>query len=185
MRPFFALLVVLVAVAGCGDEAPPPPEPAAATSGAAHGCVISRVRYDSYPGRAPGLGSLPWVRGEPASSGLVALLWYWPQEWSERRVRRLRIFTGGRAPGGYNVKVMWVFVGDAARSRGGDTLVVRGRRVGSRGRFRQSFGAIGYEGQDGAPSFASIIDVPRPGCWRLSLRTGELRGRVTVRAVDG
>jgi hypothetical protein len=183
VRALFAVVLV-VTVAGCGAEQDAP-KPAAATSGSAQGCVVSRVRYDPYPGGAPGLGSLPWVRGRPASSGLVALLWYWPQEWSERRVRRLRIFTGGKAPGGYNVKVMWVFVGDAARSRGGDTLVVRGRRVGGRGRFRQSFGAIGYEGQDGAPSFASIIDVPTRGCWRLSLSTGGLRGAVTVRAVGG
>jgi hypothetical protein len=95
-------------------------------------------------------------------------------------VRRARIYTGGRAPQGYNVKVMWVFVG---RRGGGERLVVRGRRLDGRGSFRQSFGAIGYEGQRGAPSFASIIDVPRPGCWRLDVRTGDLRSSVTVRAV--
>jgi hypothetical protein len=185
VRACFALILAVLIV-GCGDDSPSP-RPAAAASSAtpAAGCVLSRVRYDAYPGTGKGLSGIPWVQGEPASSGLVALLWYWPPEWTKAGVRRARIYTRGKAPQGWNVKVMWVWVGDAARSRGGSTLVVRGRRLNGRGSFRQSFGSIGYAGQDGAPSFASIIEVPRPGCWRLSLSTEGLRGTVTMRAVRG
>ena len=52
------------------------------------------------------------------------------------------------------------------------------RRVGARA-------PRAYAGQNGAPSYASGIDVPRPGCWRLSARTAGLSASVIVRAVAG
>jgi hypothetical protein len=42
-----------------------------------------------------------------------------------------------------------------------------------------------YSGQRGAPSYASVIDVPEPGCWRLHLSTGSLRASVVFRAIAG
>ena len=51
------------------------------------------------------------------------------------------------------------------------------------GTFRETFSAISYAGQEGAPSYASILDLDRPGCWRLTLTTGELRAHVDIRAV--
>jgi hypothetical protein len=80
---------------------------------------------------------------------------------------------------------MWVFLGRSARGRGGQQLSVKGRRLDGPGRFRASFAAIGYGGQRGAPSYASTIDVPEPGCWRLSLSTGELRADADFLAVEG
>ena len=148
-------------------------------------CRPARVRYDHYPGGADALAGLPWVAGEPAESGLVALLWYWPRDWQRQRLREARIFTGGVAPAGYNVKVMWVFLSAAARGRGGSTIAVEGRRVDGQRTFRQEFTAIGYEGQNEAPSFASIIDVPATGCWRLTVSTGDLSASVDLRAVRG
>jgi len=77
-------------------------------------------------------------------------------------------------------------VGEAARDRGGEELVVAGRRLDADGSFTQRFGAISYAGQDGAaPWYASGIDVPRPGCWRLRVRTAGLSVSVIVRAVAG
>jgi hypothetical protein len=148
-------------------------------------CKPPQVQYTPYPGRGEGLSQLPWLRGEPHESGLVALLWYWPQSWQRQQVREARIFTGGVAPAGYNVKVMWVFLGRAARARGGSELVVEGQRLDGPGAFRDSFAAIGYAGAEGAPSYASIIDVPKPGCWRLTLATGALRAHMDFRAVNG
>jgi hypothetical protein len=43
--------------------------------------------------------------------------------------------------------------------------------------------AISYSGQNGAPSYASIVDVPTAGCWRLRLSTGTLRASVVLQAV--
>jgi hypothetical protein len=143
------------------------------------------VQYTDYPGTGEGLSGLPWVRGEPPDAGLVGLLWYWPQDWQRRHLREARIFTGGVAPAGYNVKILWAFLAPSAKDRGGGELVVEGDRLDGPGAFRQEFAAIGYAGQRGAPSYASIIDVPRPGCWRLTLTTGDLRASVDFRAVRG
>jgi hypothetical protein len=114
---------------------------------------------------------------------LVGLLWYWPESWHQRRLRSARIFTGGRAPAGYSTKILWAFLGRSAKGQGGARLVVRGRRLDQPGSFRQEFAAISYSGQQGAPSYASIIDVPEPGCWRLQLSTGSLRASVVFQAV--
>jgi hypothetical protein len=41
---------------------------------------------------------------------------------------------------------------------------------------------IAFSGQTG-PSFASIVDVPEPGCWRLDLSTGQLRASLVLLAI--
>jgi hypothetical protein len=114
----------------------------------------------------------------------VGLLWYWPPEWGHRHLTEPRIYTGGEAPQGWSTKILWVFLA-GSRSRAEDRLTVRGRRLDGPGAMRQRFAAIGYAGQHGAPSFASIIDIPRPGSWRLQLSSGELRGTVDLRAIRG
>jgi hypothetical protein len=168
----FGLLVV-----GAGDLG------AASPAESAPACNPARVEYSRYPGGDSRLGGLPWVRGEPRGSGLVGLLWYWPESWRSRRLRAARIFTGGVAPAGYSTKILWAFLGRSAKGHGGARLVVRGRRLDGPGSFRQEFGAISYSGQRGAPSYASIVDVPGPGCWRLRLSTGTLRATVVLQAV--
>ena len=156
---------------------------AASTSQRATTCDSARVNYTRYPGGDSRLGGLPWVRGEPRSVGLVGLLWYWPETWHRRQLRSARIFTGGVAPAGYSTKILWVFLGRAATGRGGPRLVVRGRRLDRPGSFEQEFAAVAYNGQQGAPSYASIVDVPSAGCWRLRLSTGTLRANVVFQAV--
>ena len=81
------------------------------------------------------------------------------------------------------MKILWVFLGRSAKGRGGVQLVVRGRRLDKPGSFRQAFAAVFYSGQQGAPSYASIVDVPTAGCWRLQLSTGTLRSSVLFQAV--
>jgi hypothetical protein len=202
-KTILGVLVASVAFAASGcsrsqdtaSDAVPPTEPPAssatstseapASAEAVTSCTPPRVRYTPYPGGDESLSEIPWIRGEPNSAGLVGLLWYWPEEWQRQRLREARIFTGGTAPAGYNTKVMWVFLAEAAKGRGGETLVVEGRRLDGDGAFRQEFAAIGYAGQEGAPSYASIIDVPEQGCWRLQLSTGELRAQVDLLAVEG
>lgn len=145
-------------------------------------CSPARVYYTRYPGGDERLAALPWVRGEPHSAGLVGLLWYWPENWQQSRLPSARIFTGGMAPAGYSTKILWAFLAPSAQGRGGSRLVVRGRRLDRPGSFRQEFAAISYEGQRGAPSYASIIDVPQPGCWQLQLSSGTLRASLVFRA---
>jgi hypothetical protein len=146
-------------------------------------CPVSTVRYDAYGGHDHSMDRTPWIKGRPAGSGLAALLWYWPDEWKRSGERRARIYTGGTMPQGWSTKVLWAFVGPKHRNRGSARLTVRGTRLDARGRFTQRFGAIGYEGQAGAPSYASIIDVPSAGCWRLDVSTRKLHASVVVRAL--
>ncbi len=62
---------------------------------------------------------------------------------------------------------------------------MRGTRLDAPGSFKQTFVAIYYAGQNGAPSFASIVDIPHRGCWRLQLSMGRLRASVVMLAVAG
>jgi hypothetical protein len=94
-----------------------------------------------------------------------------------------RIFTGGVAPAGYNVKVLWMFVSPRARVRSGTTLVVRGTQLDGSAVFQQKFSRIGYGSDNGPPAYASIIDVPSAGCWRLEIRSGRLKAQVSLRAI--
>jgi hypothetical protein len=192
-----ALLLVAVAASGCSSSksASNPTGPTSSDSttstrtaeidAPAGPCHPPTVQYTSYPGSGKGLSGLPWVRGEPPDVGLVALLWYWPENWTNQQLREARIFTGGVAPAGYNVKILWAFLAPSAKGRGGSELVVEGDPLEGGRAFKQEFAAIGYAGARGAPSYASIIDVPRPGCWRLTLKTGDLRASVDFRAVRG
>jgi hypothetical protein len=189
MRRASVLLACLAVAAGCGDEKPKPAAASVATatttpvttSTPPSRCRPARVRRAPYPGHGKGLETLPWISGRPRSTGLVGLVWFWSPRWSH--VRRARIWAGGRAPEGYNTKMLWVFLGDDAVDGAGDELRVSGRRLDGPGRFADSFAGIGYEGSDGAPSYASIIDIPRPGCWRLTLTSGTLRATVDMRAI--
>ena len=172
-----AVLAVLVAV-GCGGS-DPPPQRAGTPASRPVACQHPRANHTPYPGGAESLAGIPWIRGD--SGGLVGLLWYWPSAWG--RSRDARVFTGGIGPDGQSAKIMWVFLDPSARERAGDELRIEGRNLDGRGTFGESFSAISYEGQDGAPSFASVVDLPEAGCWRLTLTSGDLRATVDLPAV--
>ena len=188
LRPALILAACLALVSGCGDEGRPAaavgkapistPTPAPVSTAP---CRPARVRQAPYPGHGKGLDTLPWIAGTPRGPGLVGLIWYFPTD--RDNVHRARIWAGGKAPQGYNTKMLWVFLGDGAQDRASTELRVTGRRMDGPGRFADSFAAIGYEGSDGDPSYASIIDIPRPGCWRLTLTSGSLRASVDMRAI--
>jgi hypothetical protein len=72
-----------------------------------------------------------------------------------------------------------------SRHRVGATLVVTGRRIGSPARtFRQTFYRAYGGGSDprGSIVFPSAIDPPTVGCWRLTLRSGNTTGTLTMLA---
>lgn len=92
------------------------------------------------------------------------------------------LYTHGLGPGGLRAKVPWWI-----RRGWGAPLELTGIRLDGKGLFRQEFW------QAGDPSsrppgyravFPAIIDVPRPGCWLLRLRTARLAGVLVVRAID-
>jgi hypothetical protein len=135
-------------------------------------CPASRVHYERLPGVEPALASLPWVAPEPRSAGLVGHLFYYSAlRWGRSRVRDFRIYSGGSAPSGrLRMKILW----SAPERLEGRTLVVRGTRLGRPGRFVRTL-AVG----------PSIVNVPSPGCWRLTLKAGGVATRLTVLALRG
>jgi hypothetical protein len=146
-------------------------------------CTAARVHYAPYPGGAPGLGQLPWVRADSRGLGLVGLLWYWPDEWRNQGIDRALIYPGGQAPGGTpSTKVLWAFLSSKAKRLVSGRLIVQGQRLDEPGKTWQQFVPIAYAGQNGAPSFASIIVLPAEGCWKVRLTAGAARASVVFQA---
>jgi hypothetical protein len=147
-------------------------------------CSAARVHYTPYPGGAPGLGRLPWVRADSAGLGLVGLLWYWPGEWRDQGIDRALMYPGGHAPAGSpTTKVLWAFLSPKAKRLARGSLIVQGQRLdGQPGKTWQQFGPIGYDGQNGAPSYASIIVLPSEGCWKLRLSAGAAHANIVFQA---
>ena len=82
-----------------------------------------------------------------------------------------------------NTKILWAFLSEKAkRTFAGGDLVVKGTRLDGPSSTWQRFAGIGYAGQNGAPSFASIIVLPSDGCWRLQLGAGGLHASVVFEA---
>jgi hypothetical protein len=183
-RTFIGVAVATLLIAGCDAGSFTSGRETSATTSAVPGdCPTSQVRYGPYPGSDPSLSSLPWVAGEPDDDGLIGLLWYWPGKWQKGKVRKAMIFLNGEALAGTTTKILWAFTAPSARDLGGSELLVEGHRLDGPGTLSQTFAAISYANQDGAPSYASIIDVPKPGCWELKLSTADLRATVVFRAV--
>ena len=138
----------------------------------AAGCPVSLVHYERFAGAEPFLATLPWTAPEPRQVGLVGHLFYYDAlGWTRRRVRGFRIYSGGEAPDRrLQMKILW----SAPEPLEGRTLVVRGRRLGRPGRFVRTL-EVG----------PSIVNVPRPGCWRLTLTAGRVTTRLTVLALRG
>jgi hypothetical protein len=141
-----------------------------ATAGEA--CEVSHVHYERFrgPGSAP--KTLPWVIAEPHSVGLVGHLFYYAahNSWGKRHLSGWRIFTGGESPDKrVSMKILWT---GPARISNASSLVVRGTRIAPAAHFSRVL--------DVGPS---ILKVPSPGCWRLSLTAGPATTFLTVLAV--
>ena len=84
----------------------------------------------------------------------------------------LVIYAGGQR-GDVATKILWTI-----RTGAGRVLRISGRRLDGTGSFDERWrGARGR-------SFPSIVRVPTPGCWRLSLASGRVRASVVVQAVE-
>jgi hypothetical protein len=111
------------------------------------------------------------------------LLWYWPGQWRDQGIDRALIYPGGHAPGGSpNTKILWAFLSPKAKRLVRGSLIVQGRRLDGPGKTWQQFGQIGYDGQKGAPSFASIIVLPAEGCWKVRLSAGAAHASLVFQA---
>jgi hypothetical protein len=140
--------------------------------GEARGCPASRVHYERFRGPGPAVKTLPWVLAEPHAIGLVGHLFYYDAHnpWARRHMSGWRIYTGGKSPDKrINMKILWTAPPPISDAR---SLVVRGTRIVRPSHFSQVL--------DVGPS---ILNVPRPGCWHLTLQAGRAVTSLTVLAV--
>jgi hypothetical protein len=136
-------------------------------------CKASPVHYERFRGPGPAPKTLPWVIAEPRSVGLVGHLFYYDaySSWRKRRQLRWRIYTGGESPDKrVSMKILW---SGPPRISNSSSLMIRGARLGQPAHFAQLL--------DVGPS---IVKIPRPGCWRLTLRAGNAKTLLTVLALD-
>lgn len=140
---------------------------------AGNACPMSHVLYRPYTGvDAQGLRTLPWIVSAPAGSFTAHLFFYDASSpWASKHLRGARIFTTRKA---HSVapKVLWI-----TRSRGyGLVLKMSGRRLDATGSFSDTYRGFG--------DYPSYVNVPAPGCWRVTVTTGHATGSVVFSATD-
>jgi hypothetical protein len=135
------------------------------------------------------LGSLsggPWIRAHPVRTTLIGYMF------GGHEVNgRFAVYAGGEDPVSHrSQKILWILkpgARAAARLRIDGVRLALGphgvRRVKT-DRFHESF-ASAYSEQTPGILFPSSIDVPRAGCWRLTLGSGHISARVVVIAEAG
>ena len=92
------------------------------------------------------------------------------------------LWAGGQAPPpGPNQKILWI----VRNSHASGTIVVRGRELTTGKTFSASFDRV-FDAS-AAPAdgreYASIIDAPKAGCWRLDVSSGGAKGSLIVEVV--
>ena len=134
------------------------------------------ARVHQEPNRQLGtLSGGRWVAGSPRMSGLVGALFG-----GEAVNGRLAVYAGGVNPGTRaNEKILWIV---SRRKRAGSRLAISGRKDGSTAvTYRRRLPEAGSAQVPGY-NYPSILDLPVPGCWKLTLRTGKVVATVSVLA---
>lgn len=135
-------------------------------------CRPDPVHREAAPGSSL---SVPYVKARRAP--IHGFLFYFgiPELASETEAV---LYTKGRAPSDAATKILWT-----VPSVGGTgSLHIVGKRRFGRGHFSESFGPAGGTSPiPGTRQYPTLIRVPRPGCWQLTLRSGRFVGRLEFR----
>jgi hypothetical protein len=162
-------LAALIALAGVAVAAVAVAE--ARSSHAAAPCSPAPVQYggNGFLARE----TAPWISAGTGRERLTGFLYTHEPNLGDARVRTASGYT---VHAGRQVKIAW-----APRSleRISKTLVVNAKRLDGRGSFTRRFPRAL------TPAFfPSGLTLPTAGCWRLSLRSGDLRWTFDVRALE-
>ena len=136
-------------------------------------CPMSHVHYVPYRGVEPGLGAVPWVSSAPDGRFKAHLFFYDPTmfPWAKEHLLGARIFTTKKQRS-INPKVLWI-----TRSTGYTRkLTIQGERLDATGSFSETYRGFG--------DYPSYVSVPAPGCWRVTVTTGRVTGRIVFSATD-
>jgi len=134
-------------------------------------CPMSHVHYAPFPREQTGLKPLPWTTTAPGAKFKAYLFFYPNTVWGRHHLLGARIFTI-RKPRDINPKVLW-----STRVHGyGLKLSISGQRLDAPGRFQKTYNGYG--------DYPSYVEVPAPGCWRVTVTTGRVSGSVVFSATD-
>jgi hypothetical protein len=134
-------------------------------------CPVSHVHYGLDTKAEPSLHGVPWIA--TSNGAFAGHLFYWGSTaWGRKRMLGARIFTTQRSHP-VHPKVLWLARHGAHRG----SLVIRGRRLDAAGSFRTSFG------NRGTYDFPSYVEIPAPGCWRVTVTAGGASGSVVFAAL--
>lgn len=127
-------------------------------------CEPSRVGSGANPVDPGATG--PWVAASPPSTGINGGLFV-------PGIDGAAIYAGGRWPDGANTKILWRTAGIISGLR------IWGTRLDGTQSFEQTLA------RDATPwdIYPSIVNVPVPGCWLLTVRGGGRGGVIVVRAL--
>lgn len=114
---------------------------------------------------------MPWIAAVPTGSFRGYLFYYGSTAWYREKRLGARIFTTKR-PRNFNPKVLWI-----TSARGyGLKVVISGQRLDAPGSFSAS--------SNGYLEYPSYVEVPTAGCWRVTVTSGRVTGRVVFSAID-
>lgn len=134
-------------------------------------CVVTPVHYGRHPRIAALAGmpqGVPWIVAQPKSAHIIAFLWFSPPG---ARGQAALMHTNGNGPAaGSSDKILWY----ATQGKPTRILTVTGRNLSSSGTMRGRFTLAG-----GGGGYPSILDMPTPGYWRVTVRSGNVKGHVT------
>ncbi len=133
-------------------------------------CPITPVFTGSSLG-SPNLDFLPWMKAEPASSGIIGYLFFVLPEFAMTHTYG-PLHTGGAYPDGRSTKILWYTV----NPHSSNDLELTGKHMSTdHTSFRQSIPMASPAGD-----YPSIVTIPTPGCWQLQLQSGTVTAAVTV-----
>jgi hypothetical protein len=129
-------------------------------------CAATPVRYAPLHGIAGAPRNLPWIVAKPKSAHIVGFLFFIPPGATGQDAL---MHVNGEGPNGNTDKVLWYIAhGQVAR-----TLIITGKNLSSSGTMRQTFSGT-------SNGYPSILDMPTPGCWKLMIQSGKVKGNVTL-----
>lgn len=138
------------------------------------GCPITPV-YTGSLGK-PDLDVLPWMKAAPVSSNIIAYLFFAGPVSSNTQTYRL-LHTGGGYPDGRSTKILW----NIQNVNSGNDIQITGKKLsGGQDTFQQTFPVASSPLDD----YPSIVNVPSPGCWQLTLKSGTVTGTAVFWVVD-
>ena len=158
------MLTALILLAGCSGPKPRTslalPQPTGGT------CRPGALEPTPFPRQD--LKSVPWLKAEPAASGITAHLFY-------SYNGNAALHTGGTWPDGKAAKILWLIDNPGA----GTSLEIAAVNITGAGTFRDVVPAV-----MGSPEYPSILNLPSSGCCMLRLKSGTVEGTLSLMVSD-